>query len=70
VPAGFRLFEDGLAVPEHFEAPAFRRNHFDVHVGKMLRELSRQTGSSGLIVSKGAVFDSDSHLERSERFGQ
>jgi hypothetical protein len=48
----------------NFEAPASRRNQFDLGGRPAILELSRQTGGSGLVVSKRAVFDCDSHAAR------
>jgi hypothetical protein len=57
----FGFLVDGLSVAEDFEAAAPRRNHLQLRVGKTLANLSRQTGSSRLVVSNNAIFDADLH---------
>lgn len=48
-------------VTGHFEPSAARRNQLDVRIRIVLTNLSRQTGGSGFVASKGAVFDRDFH---------
>ena len=61
VPAELRFLEYRLAVAEDFEPPVPRRNQINFYTGIVVPELSRQTGGSGLVVSKSAVFDADFH---------
>ena len=56
-----RFFEDRITVAEHLESPFAGRNQLDLDAGIMIPELSRQTGGSGLVVSKSTVLDADFH---------
>jgi hypothetical protein len=62
VPPELRFLEHGRVVHDNFESPAARRDQFDCGMRVFLSELSRQTGGSGLVVSKRAVFDRDIHV--------
>jgi hypothetical protein len=55
------LGEDALAVHIDVEDAARGADHLDLDAGKLLLQLSRQTGGSGLVVSDDAVFDPDVH---------
>jgi hypothetical protein len=55
------LGEDETAVHRHIEDPTGRLHESNLCAGERLRELSRQTGGSGLIVSDDAVLDRDQH---------
>ena len=59
----FRFLENRSAVDKDFETTAARGNQFDARIRIFLVELSRQTGGSGLVVSKSAVFDGDVHVD-------
>jgi hypothetical protein len=59
VELGF--LEDGNAVLENFEPAAGARLELNVDARKLARELGRQTGGPGLVVSNCAVFDRDGH---------
>jgi hypothetical protein len=61
VPAKRPLGEHQPAVHGHLEHPAGGGDEADVAVGKLLPELSRQTGGSRLVVSDDAVFDDGVH---------
>ena len=61
VPAELRFLEYRFTVAEDFEPPAARRNQINFYAGIVVPELSRQTGGSGLVVSKSAVLDADLH---------
>ena len=61
VAAELRFFEDRIPVAENLESPFAGRNQVDLDAGIMIPELSRQTGGSGLIVSKSTVLDADFH---------
>ena len=65
VASRLRLLIHRNAVPEHLESSAARRYQLDVRRRISVTNLSRQTGSSGLVASKGAVLDGDFHSERS-----
>ena len=56
-----RFLENRNPVTGHLEAAAAGRDQLDIRIRPFLRELSRQPGSSGLVVSKRAVFDRDLH---------
>jgi prepilin-type N-terminal cleavage/methylation domain-containing protein len=56
-----RFLENRRAVGSDLEPPTARRNQLNLRARPPVSELSRQTGSSGLIVSKRAVFDRDFH---------
>jgi hypothetical protein len=64
VSAELGLLEHGYAVSENLEPAAAARLELDVYAWKVLRDLGRQTGGPGLVVSKRAVFDRDGHDER------
>jgi hypothetical protein len=55
------LLEYRNAVLQDLEPTAAARPELDVRARKVLRELGRQTGGPGLVVSKRAVFDRDDH---------
>ena len=55
------LLENRDPVAQHLEPAASRRNQLDLDRRKPVPELSRQTGGSGLVVSKSAVLDRDVH---------
>ena len=61
VSAELGLLEHRNAVLEDLEPTARTRLELDVRAWKSLRELGRQTGGPGLVVSKRAVFDRDRH---------
>jgi hypothetical protein len=61
MPLFFRFFKDRNAIAKNLESSAAGRNHLDPGIRKALLQLSRQTGGSGLIVSKRAVLDRDFH---------
>jgi hypothetical protein len=61
VAAGFRFFEDRSTIHQDLESSAARRNQLEFGGRVEISELSRQTGSSRLVVSNRAVFDSDIH---------
>ena len=56
-----RFLEDRHPVTGHLEATAARGDQLDTRIRPFLCKLSRQPGSSGLVVSKRAVFDRDLH---------
>lgn len=56
-----RFLEQRHAVTCHLEPALSGWNQLDPGVGVLVSELSRQTGGSGLVVSKRAVFDRDVH---------
>jgi hypothetical protein len=61
VAAGLRFLIDRYTVTCHFEPSAARRYELDLSFGVLLTNLSRQTGGSGFVASKSAVFDADFH---------
>jgi hypothetical protein len=61
MPAERLLGEDEPAVHRHLEDPAGRLHEVHLGGGESLRQLSRQTGGSGPIVSDDAEFDRDLH---------
>jgi hypothetical protein len=67
-----RLLEYRLAVPQHLEATATRRDHIDLRARERLSNLGRQTGGPRLVASDGAVLDRDRHRRtgEGERFRQ
>ena len=62
MPAAGLLGEDQLAIYRDFEQAAGGLHQPDVDVRVRLLQLSRQTGSSGLIVSNNAVLDCYMHV--------
>ena len=56
-----RFLEYWYTVTDDFEPAAPRRDQLDLDPRVVVPELSRQTGGSGLVVSKGAVLDADFH---------
>ena len=58
------LGEDQRSVDGHLEHAAGGLDQFDVGFGPRPRELGRQTGGPGLIVSNEAVFDRNVHGSR------
>jgi hypothetical protein len=59
---GSLLGKDQLSVHRDFEESARGLDQANVHLGKSLLQLSRQTGSSGLIVSNDTVLNGDLHF--------
>jgi len=64
VPVKLRFLKNWYTVRHDFEPPAPRGDQLDVCGGPSVPELSRQTGGSWLVISEGAVFDSDLHASR------
>lgn len=56
-----RFSEHRDSVAQNLESSAARRHEIDCRVRVFLRELSRQTGGSGIVVSDRAVLDLDLH---------
>jgi hypothetical protein len=61
MPAKCPLGEEQFAVHGHLEHPARARDETDFRLGKLLLQLSRQTGGSRLVISDDAVFDDHAH---------
>jgi len=57
------LREHQVSVGRHFEDAAGRWDEPDVSVGKLVFQLGRQTGGSGLVVSDDAVLDHYPHAD-------
>ena len=57
MPAEPGFLEERHTIAGDFESASPRRGKGDFGVWVFVLELSRQTGSSGLVVSNGAVFD-------------
>ena len=66
VSAELGLLEHRDTVLEDLEPAARARLELDVRAWKIRRELGRQTGGPGLVVSKRAVFDRDRHDDMRE----
>ena len=56
-----RLLKNGNVILENLESATGARPHGDLGVRELPRKLGRQTGSPGLVVSNGAVFDGNVH---------
>jgi hypothetical protein len=61
VAAGLRFFIGRNAIAGDLETSSARRDELHFRLGVLLTNLSRQTGGSGFVASKGAVFDRDFH---------
>lgn len=61
VASCLRFLVNSDTITDDLETSPARRDELDVGLRVFLTNLSRQTGGSGLVASKGAVFDSDFH---------
>ncbi len=64
VTPGLRLLVYRNAIANDLEASASRWKELDIGLRILPANLSRQTGGSGLVASKSAVFDADFHADR------
>ena len=61
MPSKLRLLKDRNTVPAHFKTTTGTRVQRDLCIRKTARQLGRQTGGPGFVVSNRAVFDGNVH---------